>query len=214
MTRRCSSGSLPSPSLAKIRPTCFSTAASVTLAELGDPQIRLALGHQREDLALTRGQHLERVVLAPPADHQRHDLGIERGAAGGHAAHGIGERADVGNAVLHQIANAARVVADEIHGIRLVAELGEHENAGLRMLAADRERSPQAVVSVVWWHLHVDDRDVWMVRGHLAAQINRVASLSDHFESALGQQPGQSLPQEQLIFRYHHLQRGHRDRPW
>ena len=56
-----------------------------------DPQIRLSLGHQRENLPLPCREDLKGVALSPPADHQCHDLRIERRATLRDAAHGIRE---------------------------------------------------------------------------------------------------------------------------
>ena len=75
--------------------------------QLGDPDVRPALGHRREDLALARGQGRQRVV-GPVADHELgDDLGIERRPAAGDAAQRVHELADVADAVLEQVADAA-----------------------------------------------------------------------------------------------------------
>ena len=55
-------------SFVKMLVTCFSTARGVTNELLRDRLVRAALGHQLQHLALARGEGVERVVAAPPAD--------------------------------------------------------------------------------------------------------------------------------------------------
>ena len=155
------------------------------------------------------GERLQRVVLAAPAHHQRHDLGIERRPALGHPAHRVGERVDVGHPVLEQVADAPGVLADEVQRVGLVAKLGEHEDPDLRVACADLDGGAQAVVGVVGRHLHVHDRDVGPVGGHLAPQVVGVAGLGDDLEAGVGQQAAQPLAQEHLVLGHHDSQRRH-----
>src|SRR5689334_14476204 len=67
---------------------------------LGYPHVGAALGHQREHLALARGERRESLLRAQqPAD----DLGVERRATAGHARQRIEEVVHVEHAVLQQV---------------------------------------------------------------------------------------------------------------
>ena len=70
---------------------CFSVAPSVMPSSVGDPDVRAALGHRRQHLALAGRQRRERVVAAA-ADHELgDDLGVERGPAAGDPSQGVHE---------------------------------------------------------------------------------------------------------------------------
>ena len=84
---------------------------------LADRLVRAALGHQLEHLALARGELVERVVAAAPADEQRDDLGVERRAALADAPHGGGELVDVGDAVLEQVADALGALGEQLERV-------------------------------------------------------------------------------------------------
>ena len=60
---------------------------------LGDALVGAALGHQLEHLALARGEAVERVVAAAPAEHVRDDGRVEHRPAGRDAPDGVGEAA-------------------------------------------------------------------------------------------------------------------------
>ena len=130
-TRRCSSGSSRNPSLPKIRPTCFSTAASVTPSASAIPRFDLPSAISASTWRSRGVSAFERIVLAALADHQRHDLRIKRGPASLRPG-GSHPRTDLEapRSALEQVADSARVVADQVHRIGLIAELGQHR--GLR----------------------------------------------------------------------------------
>ena len=75
--------------------------------------------------------------------------------------------------------------------------------------AANLDRGAQAVVGVVGRHLHVDDRHVGPVGGHLAPQVVGVAGLSDDLEAGVGEQAAEPLAQQQLVLGDHDSQRRH-----
>jgi hypothetical protein len=141
-------------------------------------------------LALARGERPQRVLLAPPADHERHDLGVQRRAARGDATHGVGERVHVGHPVLEQITDPLGVLADEVQCVGLVAKLREHQDPDVGVRAPDLDGRAQAVVGLVGRHLHVNDGHVGVVRGHLAAQVVGIARLSDDLEAGVGHSAG------------------------
>ena len=114
----------------------------------GDRGVGAALGHQPEHLALARGQRLERVLAAAAAEQQRDDLGVERRAAAGDAADGVGEGVDVGDAVLEQVAGALRRLRQQLERVGLLDVLREHEHADAGVLGADLVRRAQPLVGV------------------------------------------------------------------
>lgn len=71
----------------------------------GDRGVRAALGHQGQDLALARGEGVERVPA--PGQELADDLGIEGAPPGGDPAQGIQELSDVAGPVLEQVPDAS-----------------------------------------------------------------------------------------------------------
>ena len=93
----------------------------------GDRGVGVALGDEGEDLALARGQRGQRVAAAAQqlADH----LGVDDGAAGGHAAQRGDEVLDVGHPVLEQVADAAAVAGvEQVGGVAVLDVLAEHDD--------------------------------------------------------------------------------------
>ena len=62
----------------------------------------------------------------------RHDLGVERRPAVGHAPERIQELAHVGHAVLQQVADAARVARQQLGRVALLDVLRQHEHRPFR----------------------------------------------------------------------------------
>ena len=91
-TRRCSVSAGAMSSLRRIAVTCFSTAASLTNSDSRDAEVRLALGHRGEDVALARRQRAQRSPRTGPSQHPADHLGVERAPPGRHAADGVDER--------------------------------------------------------------------------------------------------------------------------
>ena len=83
--------------MAKIRLTCFSTAASVTTSASAMPRLDLPSAISASTWCSRGVSAVQRVVLAAPSDHQRDDLGVERRAALRDPAHRVGERVHVGD---------------------------------------------------------------------------------------------------------------------
>src|SRR5579871_4515676 len=82
----------------------LSNGAAADDHRLGDGGVGPAFGHQREDLALTAGQHAERTAAA--GEQLSHDLGVERAAALGHPAERVEEFRHVSHPVLEQVSDA------------------------------------------------------------------------------------------------------------
>ena len=174
---------------------------------LGDRVVGAALGHQPEHLALARGQRLQRVLAAAAAEQQRHDLGVERRAAVGDAAHRVGEGVHVGDAVLEQVARALGGLRQQVERVGLLDVLGEHEHADAGLLGADPVRGAQALVGVRGRHAHVHDRDVGLVRADLAHQVLGVAGLADDVEARFLEQARETLAQEHGVVGDHDADR-------
>ena len=93
----------------------------------GDRGVGVAFGDEGEDLAFACGQRRQRVAAAP---HQlAYHLGIDHGAAGGHAAQRGDEVLDIGHSVFEQVADAAAVAGvEQVRGRpRSVAAPGDEE---------------------------------------------------------------------------------------
>ena len=106
-TRRWSSPPAGRPSLPRIERTCVSTVRSSQPEPLRDRRVRASLGHERQHLALARGQLAERVVAALRREERRDNLRIERRAAVAHPPRRIEEVVHVEHALLEQVPEAA-----------------------------------------------------------------------------------------------------------
>src|SRR5207344_29809 len=85
---------------------------------LGDAGVGSSLRHQRQDLALARGQAIART--AAPRQQLRHDLWVERRPAVGYAPKRIQEFAHVGHPILQQVADAAGVSRKQLGRVALL----------------------------------------------------------------------------------------------
>jgi len=103
---------------------------------LRDRGVGPALGHQRQHLALSRGQPGHRLGAGVPHHQLLHHLGIEHGAARRHRADRRGERLVVEHAVLQQVADAAGLVGQQLAGVQLLHVLGQHQHRQAGYLAA------------------------------------------------------------------------------
>jgi hypothetical protein len=72
----------------------------------------LALGDQREHVALACGEALERPLAASAGEQLGDHLGVDDQAAVGHAPDAVDELRDVDNALLEQVAGAVRPPGD------------------------------------------------------------------------------------------------------
>ena len=173
----------------------------------GDRGVGAALGHQPQHLALARGQRLQRVLAAAAAEQQRDDLGIERRAAAGDAAHRVGEGVDVGDAVLEQVAGALGRLREQLDRVGLLDVLGEHEHADVGVVGADLVRGAQALVGVGGRHPDVDDGDVGVVGADLAQQVLGVTGLAGDLEARLLEQAREALAQQHGVVGQHDAKR-------
>ena len=80
--------------------TCFSTAPPVMNSVLRYGLVGAALGHEGEDLALTRGERREALVAPPAREELAHYLGVEHGSARADGLYSRDELFDIGDAVL------------------------------------------------------------------------------------------------------------------
>jgi hypothetical protein len=105
----------------------------------GDAGVRPALGHEPEDVVLAGGQGGQRVLAPSPGEELGDDLGVQRGAAGGHALHGLEEVAHVGHPVLEQVAHPLGPSGQQLGGVVLLHVLAEHDHRDVRVLLAHHQ---------------------------------------------------------------------------
>jgi hypothetical protein len=72
----------------------------------GNPGVRVSLGHQFQNLALSLRQGVDRVIAPLPAEDLVDDLGINGETAVGHPFHRIQELIDVTDPVLQEITDS------------------------------------------------------------------------------------------------------------
>jgi hypothetical protein len=166
-----------------------------------DRGVGQALGHQRQHLALAGGQGTQRVAAA--GQQLTDDLGVEDTAAIGHPLQRPDELIDVRHPVLEQVADPVRAVGDELGGVPFLHPLGEHEHADAGPLVADQQRRPQPLIGERGRHPDVDHAHVGDGGGDRPQELLGVAVGRDDLMAGLGQQPGQSLPQQHRILGDH-----------
>ena len=160
------------------------------------------LGHHAQHLELAGGEPVDGIVAV--ADQQLgHDLGVERGAAGGHPAQRVQEVGHLGDPVLEQVADAAGLDRQQFGGVALLDVLGQHQDGDRRVLAPDDQRRPDALVGVGRRHPDVDDHQVGALLADGPQQLLGVGHGRDDLEAAVGQQLGQALPQQHGVLGDH-----------
>ena len=75
----------------------------------------------------------------------------------------------------------------------------EHEDADLRELLPYPLRRFEALRLVLGRHADVDDRQVGPVAPHGVEQLGRIPRLGDDIEAGALEQPGEALPQEDVV---------------
>ena len=166
--------------------------------------VGLALGHRSEHVALARAEPIQRSVALAAAQHPADHLGVKRAAAPRNPIDRVDEALDVTDALLEQVADSLGAVPDQLDRVVLLVVLRKHKHTGFGPLPSKLDRRPQAVVAVAWRHVDIRDRDRWPVREALAQEILGVASLSDDFESGIGEQSCDPLAQQHVVLADHH----------
>ena len=94
-------------------------------------------------------------------------------------------------------------VASSSDGVALLDVLRQHEDPDRRPPVADRDRRPQTVVGVRRGHPDVDDAQVGLVPLDGAEQLVGVADRGDDLLTGIGEDPGQSGPQQHGVLGNH-----------
>jgi hypothetical protein len=96
------------------------------------------LGHQLEDLALTPGKGVERIVAAASSQHLGYDLGGEHRTSGGDASNRFAESLDLGHAVLEQ----GGVDHQRLVGLEAAVSDEDRRDPRAQAVAAELEAAP------------------------------------------------------------------------
>src|SRR6188508_1161816 len=166
---------------------------------LGDALVRAALGHEAQDLALSRRQLVERAVGAGPSEEPRDDLRVDDRLAGRDAADRIGEVADPGHMLLEEIADRGRALTQEVDGVPRLDDLREDEDADGRVGASDLARRLEALGRVGRRHADIDHEDV---RARCADELDEPVDpvgLADDLEPAGSERRRDGLAQEHRV---------------
>jgi hypothetical protein len=158
-------------------------------------------------IALTRAQPVKRTIALAAAEHPAHDLRVEGAATSRHAPDRVDEALHIPHALLEQVADSLGVVPDQVCRVLLFVVLGQHQHADVRPLRSQRDNRPEAVVGVTWWHVDIGDHDRGAVRKALAEEILGIAGLSHDLAPGIGQQPGDALPEQDVVLTDHHSER-------
>jgi hypothetical protein len=144
-----------------------------------------------------------------PADRQElaDHLAVQRGAARGDPADGVGELVDVGHPVLEQVAHAGRAAAQEFGRVPGLDVLGEHEDRRARVGPAQLERGAQALVGEGRRHPDVRDHHVGPVPGHRGQQRPAVGHRGAHLVALVLEQPDQASPEQRGVLGDHDAHR-------
>src|SRR5919197_927770 len=153
---------------------------------LGDPSVRLPLGHGGEDVALARAELTEWSLGADTTEHSSHHPWIERAAARRDTCHRLREGADVPHAFLQHVA--------------LLIELRQHQDPRVGTLAPQLDGGPQPVVGTGRRHLDVHDRNVGPVCERPAQEVLRVTDLQDDVKAGLDENARDALAHQHVVF--------------
>lgn len=166
----------------------------------GDSGIGVPLGHQGENVVFPRGQVIEGVVHAGPADHARDHIRVQRRPAAGDAPHGIDEQLGVRYLLLEQVAGSLGAASDEVQRVLVIQKLGEHQHADLRMAGSDGQSRLKSIVAEVRWHLDVGEHEVReILLGH-SHQVGRVIDGGDDVYAGSFEHPHDAFAREGLVF--------------
>jgi hypothetical protein len=94
----------------------------------GDEPVGSSFGDQGEDLALSFGQIVNRVVRSPPAGESSDDSWIDGAPTLCYSMHGRREVLEVPDARLQQISEASRLAAQNRQRVLLIGDLGKDQN--------------------------------------------------------------------------------------
>src|SRR6266540_1099890 len=167
-----------------------------------DAVVGAPLRHQPQHLLLAQSEAVDRVAAA--ADQELgDDLGVERGATGGHPAQRVEEVGHVGDAVLEEVPDPAGPHGQQVGGVALLDVLGQHHHGDLRVLAADHERGPDALVGVGRRHAHVDHDQVGVVLADSSQQLLGVGHGGGDLEAAVAEQLGQAFAEQDRVLGDH-----------
>ena len=158
---------------------CFSVAPSVIPSSVAIPWFVRPFGHRRQDLPFAGREHLERVVAAPRGHQLGDHLGVQGGAAAGHAPERVHELAHVADPVLEEIADAAGAIGEQLRRVLALHVLAEDQHRRSRNLPASLDRRAQSFVALARWHPHVDDGYIRAMREDGVDERGPVADLGD-----------------------------------
>jgi hypothetical protein len=164
----------------------------------GDPSVRTAFGHQREDLPLAGAQHLKRIVAVPGANQVLHQRRVDHHAAVGDAPQRLGELRDVADSVFEQVTDPSPA-GKQSHRVLGMHKGRQHHDAGLRELLADGQRRVEPFGGMTWWHPDVDNDEIRALRPDQGDEAACVPGLAGDLESRPFEQPRHALPQQDVV---------------
>ena len=92
-----------------------------------------------------------------------------------------------------------RAAGDQLGGVPLLDPLGQYEHADVGPAVPDHQGRAQPLVGKGRWHPDIDDDHVRIVRSHRAQELLGVPLGRRHLVARLGEQPGESLAQQDGI---------------
>lgn len=166
----------------------------------GDGGVGASFGHFGEDFAFAGGELGEGAALVLAGEELGDDGGVHGGAAGGDAADGFDELADVEDAVLEEVADSAFGVGEEFAGVELFDVLGEDEDGESGDLGAGSDGCLEAFVGEGGGESDVDDGDVGFVFGEGCVEVGSVVDCGDDGEVVCFEESDQSVAEEGKVF--------------
>ena len=156
------------------------------------------LGHQRQNLPRSCGEHGERVGATLLAQKFLDEDGIDHGPAERDPFEGVDEILDPEDPALEQIADALTALQKVNRGLQLNVRRQE-QDPDLGKLAANYPRDIDALKGVGRRHPDIYDDEVRLFRTHRGNQRPGVADALDHVVPGLAEQPDESLAQQDII---------------
>ena len=171
--------------------------------QLRDPGVGASLGHQLQDLALTRGQCGERVLDALRGDELPDQRRVDDAAAGGDPLDRLAEVIDLGDPAFEQVTDPV-TFGQQVHRPVHLDVGREHEDRDLRELGADRLRRLEPLGRVRRRHPDVEHHQVRRARADEPQQLRRVSCQTGDFERRPSEQAGDALAQQDIVVGDHH----------
>ena len=166
-----------------------------------DTGVRSALGHQRQDLSLTRSQLLEWVVDPTRSNEGLDKRRIDGGATPRDPLEGFEKLAHVRNAALQEVA-ASVTTRQELRGVLHLDVGREDEDPNIWKLLPDRAGGLETLRRVRRWHPNIHEHQVGCLLADEVQQAPSISGLPHDLEARALEQAHEPFSEEHVVVRH------------